>query len=102
MGGEKEEHEVKKADGLGVRMLQPINSLEQIILLRSKEKQVTRTKSVDMALAMFIAMVLTSTALAQTPKDEKHWVSAWSSAMHAPLALYRGKPFPDWKTGRFE
>jgi len=46
MGGEKEEHEVKKADGLGMRMPQPMDSLEQTILLRSKEKKVTRTKSV--------------------------------------------------------
>jgi lysophospholipase L1-like esterase len=52
---------------------------------------VTRTKSVDMALAVLIAMVMTSTVLAQTPKDEKHWVSAWSSAMHAPLAFIPGQ-----------
>jgi len=44
-----------------------------------------------MALAVLIAMVLTSAALAQTPKDEKHWVSAWSSAMHAPLAFAPGQ-----------
>ena len=44
-----------------------------------------------MALAVLIAMVLTSTALAQTPKNEKHWVSAWSSAMHAPLAFVPGQ-----------
>jgi hypothetical protein len=72
-------------------MLQPMDSLEQIILIRGKEKQVTRMKSMDMALAVLIAMVLTSTALAQTPKDEKHWVSAWSSAMHAPLAFVPGQ-----------
>jgi lysophospholipase L1-like esterase len=59
--------------------------------LRSEEKKVTRTKSADMALAVLIAMVLTSTALAQTPKNEKHWVSAWSSAMHAPLAFVPGQ-----------
>jgi lysophospholipase L1-like esterase len=52
---------------------------------------VTRTKSVDMALAVLIAMVLNSTALAQTPKHQKHWVSAWSSAMHAPLAFIPGQ-----------
>jgi lysophospholipase L1-like esterase len=52
---------------------------------------VTRTKSKDMALAVLIAMVLTSTALAQTPKNEKHWVSAWSSAMHAPLSFVPGQ-----------
>jgi lysophospholipase L1-like esterase len=91
VGGEKEEHEVKKADGMGVRMLQPLDSLERIILLRGKEKQVTRTKSVDIALAMLITMVLTSTALAQTPKNEKHWVSAWSSAVHAPLSFVPGQ-----------
>jgi lysophospholipase L1-like esterase len=72
-------------------MLQPINSLEQIILLRSKEEKVTRTKPVVMAFAMLIAMVLASSSLAQTPKDEKHWVSAWSSAMHAPLAFVPGQ-----------
>ncbi len=44
-----------------------------------------------MALAVLIAMVLTSTALAQTPKNENHWVSAWSSAMHAPLAFVPGQ-----------
>jgi lysophospholipase L1-like esterase len=90
LGGEKEEHEVKKADGLGVRMPQPMDSKEQIILLRSKEKKVTRTKSVDRTLAVLIVMVLVSTALAQTPKNEKHWVSAWSSAMHAHLAFMPG------------
>jgi lysophospholipase L1-like esterase len=52
---------------------------------------VTRTKSVNKTLAALIAMVLTSTALAQTPKNEKHWVSAWSSAMHAPLAFIPGQ-----------
>lgn len=36
----------------------------------------TRKKFVDMALAMLMAMVLTSAAFAQTPKNEKHWVSA--------------------------
>jgi lysophospholipase L1-like esterase len=72
-------------------MLPPLNGLERIILLRSKENHVTRTKSVNMALALLIAMVLTSTALAQTPKNEKHWVSAWSSAMQAPLAFVPGQ-----------
>jgi lysophospholipase L1-like esterase len=52
---------------------------------------VTRMKSVNIAFAMFIAMVITSTALAQTPKNEKHWVSAWSSAMHAPLSFVPGQ-----------
>jgi lysophospholipase L1-like esterase len=45
----------------------------------------------DRALAMLIAMVLTSTALAQAPKIEKHWVSAWTSAMQAPLAFVPGQ-----------
>jgi lysophospholipase L1-like esterase len=45
----------------------------------------------DRALATLIAMVLTSTALAQAPKNEKHWVSAWSSAMQAPLAFVPGQ-----------
>jgi hypothetical protein len=35
-------------------MLLPISSLEPIMLLRSKEKKVTRTKSVNMAIGMFI------------------------------------------------
>jgi hypothetical protein len=47
-----------------------------------------------MALTMLIVMVLTSVALAQTPKDEKHWVSAWSSAMHTPLAFVPGQAVP--------
>ena len=51
----------------------------------------TRTKSLNMALVVLIAMVLTFAALAQTPKNEKHWVSAWSSAMHAPLAFVPGQ-----------
>jgi lysophospholipase L1-like esterase len=72
-------------------MPQPLDSLEQINLLRKKENRVTRTKSVEMALALLIAMVLTSTALAQTLENEKHWVSAWSSAMHAPLAFVPGQ-----------
>jgi lysophospholipase L1-like esterase len=74
-----------------MRMLYPLDCLEQVILFRNKEKQVTRTKSVDVALAILIIMVLTSTALAQTPKNEEHWVSAWSSAMHAPLAFVPGQ-----------
>ena len=74
-----------------MKMPQPMDRLEQIVFLGSEEKQVTRTKSVDMALAVLIAIVLTSTALAQTPKNEKHWVSAWSSAMHAPLAFVPGQ-----------
>jgi lysophospholipase L1-like esterase len=52
---------------------------------------VTRTKSVNIALAMLITVFLTSTALAQTPKNEKHWVSAWSSAVHAPLVFVPGQ-----------
>jgi lysophospholipase L1-like esterase len=52
---------------------------------------VTRTKFMNMTLAMLMTMVLTSAALAQTPKNEKHWVSAWSSAMHTPLAFVPGQ-----------
>ncbi len=91
MGGKKEEHEVKIADELGMRILHPMDSLEQIILLRNKEKKVTRTKFVNRTLALLITMVLASTALAQTPKNEKRWVSAWSSAMHTPLAFVPGQ-----------
>ncbi len=51
----------------------------------------TRTKSVNMAFAVLMAMVLAATALAQTPKNEKHWMSAWTTAMHAPLAFIPGQ-----------
>jgi lysophospholipase L1-like esterase len=44
----------------------------------------TKIKSVNMVLAIFMPMFLFSAALAQTPKGENRWVSAWSSAMHAP------------------
>jgi lysophospholipase L1-like esterase len=44
-----------------------------------------------MALAVLIALGLTTTALAQTPTNEKHWVSAWSSAVHTPLAFIPGQ-----------
>jgi hypothetical protein len=40
---------------------------------------------------LVIAMVLTSTALAQPAKDQKRWVRTWGSAMHAPLALIPGQ-----------
>jgi lysophospholipase L1-like esterase len=51
----------------------------------------TRIKSVDIVPAILMAMFLSSAAFAQTPKDEKHWVSAWSSAMHAPLSFVLGQ-----------
>jgi lysophospholipase L1-like esterase len=44
-----------------------------------------------MVLAILMAMVLSSAALAQTPKVEGHWVSAWSSAMHAPPVFAPGQ-----------
>jgi lysophospholipase L1-like esterase len=52
---------------------------------------VIRMKFVNMTLALLITMVITSPALAQTPTNEKRWVSAWSSAMHAPLAFAPGQ-----------
>ena len=51
----------------------------------------TRIKSVDKVLPILMMLFLSSAALAQTPKREKHWVSAWSSAMHAPLAFVPGQ-----------
>jgi lysophospholipase L1-like esterase len=45
---------------------------------------VTRTKSLDMVLAILMAMILSSTALAQTPEVGEHWVSAWTTALYAP------------------
>jgi lysophospholipase L1-like esterase len=52
---------------------------------------VTITKSVDAVLALLIAVFLVSTACTRTSKDGRHWVSAWSSAMHAPLAFIPGQ-----------
>jgi lysophospholipase L1-like esterase len=51
----------------------------------------TGIKSVDKVLAILITAFLCSTAFAQTPRNEKHWVSAWSSAMHAPLSFVPGQ-----------
>jgi lysophospholipase L1-like esterase len=50
-----------------------------------------RIKSLDIALTILMAAFLSSTACTQTSKYEKHWVSAWSSAMHAPLAFIPGQ-----------
>jgi len=44
-----------------------------------------------MVFTILVAIFLSSAASAQTPKDERHWVSAWSSAMHAPLAFVPGQ-----------
>jgi lysophospholipase L1-like esterase len=68
-----------------------MDGVRRVFLLRWKEKKVTGTKSVNRAIAWLTAMVLTSTALAQTPEDGRRWVSAWSSAMHAPLAFIPGQ-----------
>lgn len=51
----------------------------------------TRTRSVHWTLAALVATLLTSAACARTPGNEKHWVSAWSSAVHAPLAFMPGQ-----------
>jgi lysophospholipase L1-like esterase len=50
-----------------------------------------RIKSLDIALTILMAAFLSSTACTQTSKYEKHWVSAWSSAVHAPLAFIPGQ-----------
>jgi lysophospholipase L1-like esterase len=50
-----------------------------------------RIKLWAMVFTILVAIFLSSAASAQTPKDEKHWVSAWSSAMHAPLAFIPGQ-----------
>jgi lysophospholipase L1-like esterase len=50
-----------------------------------------RIKSLDIALTILMAAFLSSTACTQTSKHEKHWVSAWSSAMQAPLAFIPGQ-----------
>jgi lysophospholipase L1-like esterase len=50
-----------------------------------------RIKSLDIALTILMAAFLSSTACTQTSKPEMHWVSAWSSAMHAPLAFVPGQ-----------
>jgi lysophospholipase L1-like esterase len=56
-----------------------------------KENSMTRIKSVDKVIAILMLMFLSSTALAQASKDGNHWVSAWSSAMHTPLAFVPGQ-----------
>jgi lysophospholipase L1-like esterase len=50
-----------------------------------------RIKSLDIALTILMAAFLSSTACTQTSKPEMHWVSAWSSAMQAPLAFIPGQ-----------
>jgi hypothetical protein len=71
--------------------LQAVNSLEQIILLRSNEKQVTRTKSVDIALAMLIGMVLTATDLAQAIGNRPRQ-SGWDNRQRQ-MVRFRGQCF---------
>ena len=47
-------------------------------------------KAKSAAVSLFIlALILTVNARAGTPKNDGHWVSAWSAAVHAPL------PFTD-------
>jgi lysophospholipase L1-like esterase len=46
-----------------------------------------KTKSLRLILAIFMATVLSFAALAQNTKGGGHWVTAWSSAMHAPFAF---------------
>ena len=47
------------------------------------------TKAVQVVLTMFIAAVLNLAVSAENSSNSRHWVSAWSAAVHAPL------PFPD-------
>ena len=54
----------------------------------------TRTRSLNWTLAALVAILWTSAACARTPANEKHWVSAWSSAVHAPLAFMPGQAVP--------
>lgn len=46
------------------------------------------TKSAQAVLTIVLAAVLNPTAWAETSSRSEHWVSAWSTAVHAPL------PFP--------
>lgn len=50
-----------------------------------------RTKSATVVLTILLAAVLNATAWAQ--KSTGHWVSAWSTAVHAPLQ-FPGAPAP--------
>jgi lysophospholipase L1-like esterase len=50
-----------------------------------------KIKSLAIALTILMAAFLSSAACTQTSKHEKHWVSAWSSAMQAPLAFIPGQ-----------
>ncbi|MEJ2109732.1 MAG: hypothetical protein P8Z37_07450 [Acidobacteriota bacterium] len=50
----------------------------------------TGRKSPNIVLIILMAMFLSSTASAQDLKNGKHWVSAWSTAMHEPLAFVPG------------
>ena len=49
----------------------------------------SNTKSAILILAILVAVILNLTASAEDSKAGGHWVSAWSTAVHAPL------PFPD-------
>jgi len=50
---------------------------------------VRSTKAVQVVLTIFMAAALNLAASAQNSRSSGHWVSAWSTAVHAPL------PFPD-------
>jgi len=52
---------------------------------------VKRTKSAIVVLAIFLAALMNTAAWAQ--KSTRHWVSAWSTAVHAPLQ-FPGAPAP--------
>lgn len=54
-----------------------------------------RTKPVAFALAILLAVVLNATAWAQ--KSTEHWVSAWSTAVHAPLQFPGAPPLPSFE-----
>jgi lysophospholipase L1-like esterase len=46
-----------------------------------------KTRFVKVVAVCFVTTVLTVTALAQGLKPQGHWVSAWSTAVHTPLAF---------------
>ena len=54
----------------------------------------TRTRSVPLTLVALVAALLLSAACARPPGDEKHWVSAWSTAVHEPLAFMPRQAVP--------
>ena len=48
----------------------------------------SKAKVANTVVAIYLAVILTAFAWAEKPRNTGHWVSAWSTAVHAPL------PFP--------